>query len=51
MKKLFTSLLLLAVLCVPSFGAVPDKDIIILYTNDVHCGIDVNIGYAQMCSL
>ena len=48
MKKLFASLLLLVVLCVPSFGAVPDKDIIILYTNDVHCGVDDVIGYAGL---
>lgn len=25
-----------------------DQDIIILYTNDVHCGIDDNIGYAGL---
>lgn len=25
-----------------------EKDIIILYTNDVHCGIDENIGYAGL---
>lgn len=29
-----------------SFAA--DKDIVILYTNDVHCGIDDNIGYAGL---
>ena len=45
MKK-FLALLLLAVMCVPSFAAVPDKDIVILYTNDVHCGVDDVIGYA-----
>lgn len=27
---------------------MPDKDIIILYTNDVHCGVDDNIGYAGL---
>ncbi len=47
MKKLL-ALLLLAVLCVPSFAAVPDKDIVILYTNDVHCGVDDFIGYAGL---
>ncbi|MBR4196194.1 MAG: bifunctional metallophosphatase/5'-nucleotidase [Synergistaceae bacterium] len=49
MKKLFTLVMLLAVMCVfgePSFAKAPDKDIIILYTNDVHCGVDENIGYA-----
>ncbi|KAL6600123.1 Metallo-dependent phosphatase [Neocallimastix sp. 'constans'] len=29
-------------------GKVPDKDIIILYTNDVHCGISGSIGYAGL---
>ncbi len=48
MKKVFAVLLLLAVMCVPSFGAVPDKDIVILFTNDVHCGVDENIGYAGL---
>ena len=46
MKKLFALLLLLALMCAPSFAKVPDKDIIILYTNDVHCGVDSNLGYA-----
>lgn len=30
-------------------GNIPDK-IIILHTNDVHCGIDDNIGYAGLVS-
>ena len=47
MRKLL-ALLLVAVLCVPSFAAVPDKDIVILYTNDVHCGVDDAIGYAGL---
>lgn len=25
-----------------------DKDIVVLYTNDVHCGVDDNIGYAGL---
>ena len=25
-----------------------DNDIIVLYTNDVHCGVDDNIGYAGL---
>ena len=45
MKKLLV-LLLVAVLCAPSFAALPDKDIVILYTNDVHCGVEDFIGYA-----
>ena len=47
MKKLL-ALLLVAVLCAPSFAALPDKDIVILYTNDVHCGVDDVIGYAGL---
>lgn len=31
---------------IPSFAA--DKDIVVLYTNDVHCGVDDNIGYAGL---
>ena len=46
MKKLFALLLLLSVMCLPSWSATPDKDIIILYTNDVHCGVDDHLGYA-----
>ncbi len=36
----------------PSFAAELDEDvaqdIIVLYTNDVHCGVDDNIGYAGL---
>ncbi len=46
MKKFFVLLSLFALICTPSFAKAPDKDIIILYTNDVHCGVDENIGYA-----
>lgn len=45
MKKFFAVMLVL-LLCVPSYGEVPEKDIVILFTNDVHCGVDENIGYA-----
>lgn len=34
--------------CVPAWAALPDEDIVILYTNDVHCGVDENIGYAGL---
>lgn len=30
---------------------INDKDIVILYTNDVHCGINDNIGYAGLAAL
>ena len=32
----------------PAWCAVPDHDIVILYTNDVHCGVDQNIGYTGL---
>jgi len=48
MKK-FLAFLFLAVLFVTSCeAAAPKEDIIILYTNDVHCGIDDSIGYAGL---
>ena len=50
MKKVLV-FLLLAAMCLPSWGAAfrePDNDIVILYTNDVHCGVDHNIGYAGL---
>ncbi len=49
MKKVFALMLLLSAMLVfsaPSWGAIPDNDIIILYTNDVHCALDENLGYA-----
>ena len=48
MRKFLALVLLLAVMCVPSWGKAPDNDIVILYTNDVHCGVDQNIGYAGL---
>ncbi|MBQ7195808.1 MAG: bifunctional metallophosphatase/5'-nucleotidase [Synergistaceae bacterium] len=48
MKK-FLAFLFVAVLLVSSCEAkTPAEDIIILYTNDVHCGIDDSIGYAGL---
>lgn len=39
-------------LCLPVMASCgnPDKDIVIVYTNDVHCVIDKNIGYAGLAS-
>ncbi len=31
-----------------NFGTKEQNDIVILYTNDVHCGIEENIGYASL---
>lgn len=47
MKK-FLAVVTLLLLCVPCSAAVPTEDIIILYTNDVHCGVDDAIGYAGL---
>lgn len=53
--KIFTSILAFALLGTAAFGAKNvkefeqnDKDITILYTNDVHCGIDGKLGYANL---
>ena len=50
-QRLLSLLLAMAMVCsltagmpVTAFGA--DQDIVVLYTNDVHCGVDDNIGYA-----
>ena len=32
----------------PITALAADKDIVVLYTNDVHCGVDDNIGYAGL---
>ena len=49
---LILSLITALTLSIPAIaqeGNIPDK-IIILHTNDVHCGIDDNIGYAGLVS-
>ena len=49
MKRLLTILFLLVFIITPSFAAnKPDNDIIVIYTNDVHCGVDNNLGYAGL---
>lgn len=54
MKKLLTLLLALvmAMGLIPAMAEAPSpaKDIVILYTNDVHCGIDTYFGYAGLAS-
>ena len=38
-----------ALISLPVYAGIkPDHDIIILHTNDVHCGMDQNIGYAGL---
>lgn len=45
---LASGVLLLFIVLLIGSKRVSGKDIIILYTNDVHCGIDTNIGYAGL---
>lgn len=47
MKKILAFLFFFTILICPC-AAVPKEDIIILYTNDVHCGVEDNIGYAGL---
>ena len=47
-SKFMTALFAAALFTASAFAAKPDKDIVILYTNDVHCGIDDDIGYAGL---
>ncbi|MFT4106059.1 MAG: 5'-nucleotidase C-terminal domain-containing protein [Lacrimispora sp.] len=53
-KKRFLSLWLVLVMVMSlttgmSFSSLAaDQDIVVLYTNDVHCGVDNNIGYAGL---
>ena len=53
MKKRALALVLLVVMMlslavVPAYAEENDKDLIILYTSDVHCGIDSGWGYAGL---
>ncbi len=46
-------LILVVILClfIPSCSKkVEDSDIVIVYTTDVHCGVDENIGYASLAA-
>ena len=47
-KKRIAFFLLSAFLCAPAFAGTPDKNIVIIYTNDVHCAVEENIGYAGL---
>ena len=54
MKKRLWSLCLIAAISVSLLAGTSltalaaDRDIVILYTNDVHCGVDDNIGYGGL---
>mgnify|MGYP003550104663 FL=1 len=42
-------IVVLAILCISSCGSDKrSEDIYILFTNDVHCAADTNIGYAGL---
>jgi len=52
-KKLVSVILVLCLLILPystAFAADTSGEIIVLYTNDVHCGVDENIGYAGLAA-
>ena len=46
MKKISLFLVVLMLLCLVGCGPKQDDDIYILYTNDIHCSISENLGYA-----
>ena len=54
MKKLLLTFLLavsiISTSCTRANGPEKEQDIVILYTNDVHCGVDENIGYAKVAA-
>ena len=53
MRKILSCLLALALLLsgLTAFAEeTAAKDVVVLYTNDVHCGIDENIGYAGLAA-
>ena len=48
-KKVALVLMMVLICCTSAFAqAQLEKPIYVLYTNDVHCGIDENIGYAGL---
>jgi len=48
MKNCNIFITLITLFFIQVFGKNPDEDIIILYTNDVHCAINETIGYAGL---
>ena len=54
MKKTFSFVLCLALLLslsLSAFAATPNNTINVLYTNDVHCAIDKNLGYDTLSTV
>ena len=54
MKKLLLILLMavsiISTSCTRANTPEKEQDIVILFTNDVHCGVDANIGYAKVAA-
>lgn len=49
-SALFLTSILLSACMAGTSAEASDKDIVILYTNDVHCGIEDHIGYAGLAA-
>lgn len=49
-SALFLTSMLLSACMAGTSAEASDKDIVILYTNDVHCGIEDHIGYAGLAA-
>ena len=51
MKRTLSILLaLMMALCLFPAAVAEEGDIVILYTNDVHCAVDDNLGYAALAA-
>ncbi|OUM67540.1 hypothetical protein PIROE2DRAFT_58681 [Piromyces sp. E2] len=48
MNNILFFILVVQILLIFCYGKNPDHDIVILYTNDVHCAVDDTIGYAGL---
>ena len=48
LQNIFLSLCLLVATLLPLNAFAADKDIVILYTNDIHCAIDDNEGLSGL---
>lgn len=56
MKKLLSVLILITTVfafsaCGTDEVKMPENEIVVLYTNDVHCGVDENITYASLAAI
>ena len=51
LRHFAAALIIPLILCTAAFCAEKSKDIVILYTNDVHSAVDTNIGYAGLAAM